>query len=178
MTKPWRVTDGSGIGSNGKREGRLLEDVAEGAALEVAEIPASGAVGPPDEVFANSAKLAPDVSLAESSSALAWAAAMSASLAFSGVGIRISLRCTCSGTVKLLSMCGVVSLLISVGHVEMATHFIAHDLLPDDLIADVLLEILKGDALLSGGLLELLHGGKVVFLADVVELVHGSRRRR
>ncbi len=77
------------------------------------------------------------------------------------------------GDSELLGVRVIVGELIGVGHVEMAADLIAHHLLADDLIADVLLEVFEGDALLSGGLLEGLHGGEVVFLANVVELANG-----
>ncbi len=135
--------------------------------------PPAEAVGPPESVRAMAAKLPPARSLPAMPSALAWAASSCAWVAFSGVGMRISLRCTCSGSSEVLLVGVVVGELIGVGHVEMAADLVAHHLLADDLIADVLLEVFEGDALLGGGLLEGLHVGQVVLLADVVELADG-----
>ena len=61
---------------------------------------------------------------------------------------------------------------IGLGHVEMAADLIPHHLLGNDAIADVGLEILVGDALRRGRLLQILHGGQVILLADIVQPAH------
>ena len=111
--------------------------------------PPAEAVGPPEEDLARSAKFAPALSLAASCVAVACAAAICASVALSAVVTRISLRCTCSGTSKSFAWAVVVGLLLLVGEVEVAADLVAHDLLGDDLVLDLLLEVLKGDTLLS-----------------------------
>ncbi len=64
----------------------------------------------------------------------------------------------------------VVGLLLAGRDIEVASDLVAHHLLRDDLVADVLLEILVADALLPGGLFERLHVWEIGALADLIQL--------
>ena len=166
-------TDGVGIAADGKGEGGLLEDVAEGAALPVAEVAAGSGIG------------AAGVGAGEGGEVSAGAKLAGDGVGLGLGGVELGLGCVLGGgdedlaevyllgDSEVLGVGVVVGELIGVGHVEMAADLVAHDLLADDLIADVLLEVFEGDTLLGGGLLEGLHGGKVVLLANVVELADG-----
>ncbi len=73
------------------------------------------------------------------------------------------------GLGKLLLVRFVEGLLLGLGQLQVAAYLVADDLLGDDAVLDVGLEVLKGDALLTGRLLEVFHGVEVVLLADLVE---------
>ena len=165
--------DGRGVAADGKREGRILEDIAEGAALPVAEIAAGSGVGATGVGAGEGCEVGAGLELGGEEIGLGLGAI---DLGLGGVlrgGDEDLAEVNLLGDHEVLLVGVVVSHFVGVGHVEMAADLIADDLLADELVADVLLEVFKGDALLSGGLLEGLHGGEVVLLADVVELAHG-----
>ena len=62
-----------------------------------------------------------------------------------------------------------VALSFAGSELNSAADFLAHDLLGDDLVADIGLEVLKGDALLLGGLFQVFQSLKVVLFADLVK---------
>ena len=73
------------------------------------------------------------------------------------------------GLGKLLLVSIVVGLLLSLGHLQTTAYLVANDLLGEDAVADVGLEVLERDALLTCGLFEVIHGVQMVLLADLVE---------
>ncbi len=166
-------TDGLGVGADGEGEGGLLEDIAEGTALPVAEVSAASGIGAAGvgageggEVSA-AAKLAGDgVGLGEGGVEVSLGRVL-------GGGNEDLAEMHLLGDGEVLGVGVEVGELLGMSHVEMAADLVTHNLLADDLVADVLFEVFEGDALSSSGLLESLHGGEVVFLANVVELTDG-----
>ena len=73
------------------------------------------------------------------------------------------------GLRELVLVSVVVGLFLGLGDLQMTAYLVADDLLGKNAVLDVGLEVLEGDALLTGGLLEVFHGVQVVLLADLVE---------
>ena len=65
-----------------------------------------------------------------------------------------------------------VALGLAGGELNLLTHLLAHHRLGDDLIANIRLEILKRNALLTGGLFQVFQGFHVVLLANLIHPVH------
>ena len=166
-------TDGVGIAADGEGEGGLLEDVAEGAALPVAEVAAGRGGGAAGVGAGEGGEVAAGAQLGGDAVGLGLGGVELCLGRVLGGGDEDLAEVHLLGDGEVLLVGVVVGELIGVGHVEMAADLVAHDLLADDLIADVLLEVFEGDTLLGGGLFEGLHVGQVVLLADVVELADG-----
>lgn len=73
------------------------------------------------------------------------------------------------GLSKIILVRVVESLLLPLGHLQMAADLVANDLLGENPVPDIGLEILEGNPLLPGSLFQVLHGVHVVLLADLVE---------
>src|SRR5512135_788135 len=164
-------------------EGDVFQFLGQGAALEIAQVAALGGGGPVRIVPGNVVEFGALLDLGVHLVGFGLGGGHALRVGNGGRGLGILGRLGLGGNQNftqphllrlrhLAEVVFVVLLNLLRGDVDLGADFLLDDFLGDDVLAQVLLELFVGDALLLGGLGQVIHGGQVHLLADFVKPLH------